>query len=215
MRTIPWARTAAHLALVLLGLASAAGAQTGNLLANGRFDEDVSGWTTTFSTYGHLTFHAPPDDDDFCAYSGSADADSDPSVDSGSALFSSCVSPVTGNTDYQLAASMWFKAGGFVDGYANVFPAFYDAPGCTGNPLSLSNVQAGNALSSVSNWQRFQSHFTSPSGAQSVLIRIYLVVDSGADPAMHVLVDDILFAEESYLFADDFEVRQVCRWSAP
>ena len=210
-RTLGGFLVSSLVAVSVAAWASAAGAQQGNLLTNGRFDTTTSPWPSGQSDYSTLLYDGFYDAD-FCDNSGVAKVTLDSSIDFGSTFLGVCRSGLTGGAEYQISAAMRYLTTA-VDGVAHVQVSFYDGSGCTGNSVSASGFKAGTALSSVTGWQRFTHIQAAPVGAVSAMIYIYVRQDESSQAPIVVRFDEIFFARSTYVFSDNFEVESVCRWS--
>ncbi len=187
-------------------------AQTGNLVPNGRFDlaDGVSGWTVAFPTSSSLTFDGSLDRDD-CVGSGVALASGDPSSDFASVLFSICLGAVSPSESFRMSGDFRFESSIYA-ARSNLTLGFFDDADCGG--ADIDDHFAGYAESSVAGWQHVEGGpFTPPPTVQSAQLRVFLTQIVGAEPAISVQFDEIRVTRTDWIFAEDFEVGETCRWS--
>ena len=199
----------------LLFLASPLAAQQGNLVPGGRFDQssDVDGWAEVSPELSELDFDMAQDAD-ACAASGSLHIVADPTVDFGVAQIYRCVDSISPSQSYSVSADVLFLAPGAKDGRISVALTFYSDPGCTGT--ALNGHFGGVATENVTGWQHKAGGPATPdAGAESVRVRTDAVQLVGSAPAFEAVVDNVLLTEAYWIFSEDFEAGDVCRWSAP
>lgn len=200
------------LAIAGMVLALPAGAQPGNLLANGQFDlsgAGVEGWlvlSPEFSTF----FHYPSPDADDCGESGSGRAFSDPDLNFTTAEYRYCIGPVVPGASYWIGGAILFPTSA-VHGKANLTLTFRTGPDCTGS--SDSALFAGYATSDVAGWQQVTSGpIVAGAAAQSARLRLLLTQDVGSEPGIEAFFDNLRVTSTDWVFADDFELGVICRW---
>jgi hypothetical protein len=173
------------LAAVVLVCAPAA-AQTGNLVPNGRFDlgVGVTGWQVVNPEFNALVFDSTLDFDG-CTQSGVAHGSCDPPVDWGTGEYRACLGAVSTAESFKISGEFLFLSSA-VDGHA----------------------------SDVSGWQHVEAGPVSPDPAsQSVMLRVLLTQIVGSEPAIEVRFDEIRVTHTDWVFAEDLEIGETCRWS--
>jgi hypothetical protein len=197
----------------LAAFSTVAAAQTGNLVTSGQFDTaaDLAPWTVISPAYSSHSFDSG-EDADLCSLSGSLDALSDPEVDFGVAQYRHCLGPVSGTPQFWIAGDFKFPVTS-AEARANLTLNFYTGSGCSGE--FAGGTFAGYATSDVAGWQHVEAGPVSPGGnAVSFSISVLLTQITGSDPAVEVLADNVRVTQPSWVFAEDLEVADVCRWSA-
>ena len=199
------------LAAVVLVCAPAA-AQTGNLVPNGRFDlgVGVTGWQVVNPEYNALVFDSTLDVDG-CAQSGVAHGICDPPVDFGTGEYRVCLGAVSTAESFTISGELLFLSSA-VEGHANLTLTFWDGPNCTGD--YTNGLFAGYAVSDVTGWQHVEAGPVSPDPAsQSAMMRVLLTQIVGSQPAIEVRFDEIRVTLSDWVFAEDLEIGETCRWS--
>ena len=112
---------------------------------------------------------------------------------------------------YRISGEFRFESSA-VSGRANLTLRFYSAADCEG---TLTNTGfAGYAQSAIAGWQHLEaSPFTPAPTAQTAALVVFLTKTVGADPAVSVQFDEIRVTHTDWIFAEDFEVGETCRWS--
>ena len=187
-------------------------AQTGNLVPNGRFDfaDGVTGWTVVFPDSSSLTFDGSLDADG-CTGSGVALGTADSIVDGGAAMFTICLGAVSPSDSFHMSGELRFESSTY-PARANLTLGFFDGVDCGG--ADLGGGFAGFAVSDVAGWQHLEAGPVLPAPTvQSAELRVFLTQMVGSDPAIQVQFDEIRVTHSDWIFAEDFEVGETCRWS--
>ena len=193
-----------------LWVCAPAAAQTGNLVPNGRFDVGVSGWVVLNPSYNALVFDATLDFDD-CTQSGVAHGICDPTVDYGVGQYVVCLGAVATAESYKISGEFLFLSSA-VSGRAYMNISFFDGPDCTG--AHTNGVASGYALSDVVGWQHVDGGPVTPDPTTlSASLTVRLVQFVGADPAIEVRFDEIRVTRTEWVFAEDLEIGEPCRWT--
>ena len=202
--------------IVVVGLAAVllicghAAAQTGNLVPNGRFDVGVSGWVVLNPSYNTLAFDATLDFDD-CTQSGVARGICDPPVDYGVGQYGVCLGAVSPAQSFNISGEFLFLSSA-VSGRAYLSLSFFDGPNCTG--AHTNGVATDSAESDVTGWQHVDAVPVTPDPtAQSAWLVAGLVQNVGSQPAIEVRFDEIRVTHPDWVFAEDLEIGETCRWS--
>jgi len=193
-----------------LWVCAPAAAQTGNLVPNGRFDVGVSGWVVLNPSYNALVFDATLDFDD-CTQSGVAHGICDPPVDYGVGQYAVCLGAVSPPESFNISGEFLFLSSA-VSGRAYVNLSFYDGPNCTG--AHTNGAATESAESDVTGWQHVEAGPVTPDPtAQSAWLVVGLVQNVGSQPAIEVRFDEIRVTCPDWVFAEDLEIGETCRWS--
>lgn len=187
-------------------------AQTGNLVPNGRFDlaDGVIGWVVASPENSSMTFDASADLND-CLGSGVALGTNNSSSDAGSAQYRVCLGAVSPDESFRMSGEFRFESSA-VSGRANLTLRFFSSANCEGTLTSTGF--AGYAQSATAGWQHLEAGPVTPAPtAQSAALVVFLTKTFGADPAVSVQFDEIRVTRIEWIFAEDFEVGETCRWS--
>lgn len=194
-------------------LCAPAAAQTGNLISVGRFDSagDVGAWSVASPQISSLAFDASADCDG-CLTSGVALGTCDSPVDFGTASFSVCLEGIPVSVGYRMSGEFRFPSN-VLPARANLTLLFYPVAGCQGT--DLGGGFAGYAQSAVAGWQHLESgSLLAPEATASAWFGVLLTQLTGSDPAVQVQFDEIRLTTDGWVFAEDFEADETCRWDA-
>jgi len=206
MRRIPFVMT------LMILVAATAGAQPGNLVASGQFDDsaDVGDWFVLSPGYSGAS-HSTTDADS-CAGSGSFLATADPPNDFSTATYWVCLGAIQPATDYSISGDFHFASQTYA-ARANLTLNFKDGPDCTGD--FTNGLFAGYAESAVTGWQHVAAGPVTPgAGTQSAMISILLTQYVGDEPEIFVRADNVRVVASGWIFGEGVELGSTCRWSA-
>jgi len=187
-------------------------AQTGNLVPNGRFDfaDGVNGWSVAFPALSSLTLDGSLDVDD-CVGSGVALGTADLVIDGSAVPFTICLGAVSPSESFRISGEFRFESSTFA-ARANLTLTLLDGSDCGG--AYVGGLFAGYAVSDVAGWQHIEAGpITVPATVQSATLTVFLTQIVGSDPAIQVQFDEIRVTRPDWVFAEDFEVGESCRWS--
>ncbi len=203
-----WAVTASVVAMAGLVVPAARGSS--NLLPNGDFDQDASGWTFITPGDGFAAWGNSPDAC-ACAASGSYGILNTSGTDGGEAIVESDCLPANGEVDDRLSGEFSFVIPSSNGALAYLVVDFFDDSGCdSGSPLA--EFGTGSVLDDVSGFQGVLSQVAAPSG--TAFARVFVVVQKlDSNDTVGVGVDHVALVPASAVFEDDLEVGETCRWS--
>lgn len=180
-------------------------AAQGNLIVNGSFDSDVSGWNLGNALSGYLEWS--PADADGSAESGSARV-----VNTDTAAFVitlyQCV-PATEDLRYDLATTLYIPPGQAWPGYAYMRVAWSTAADCNGSWLAVLDH---TIMTTTGTWEtQSLTDVVPPATTQGAQVEV-LVFKSVAGGQFEVLVDNASVVGEAPLFSDGFESGDLRAW---
>lgn len=180
-----------------------------NLIPLGHFDEPsaIDVWTVTNDGgEGDLSF-APSPDEAGCASSGSALLVTSSSAER-DVTYSVCATGLAGGTDYAVGFEVNFPDG---ESAGQLFWAatWLDGPDCTGSVLS--SVWLG-PVSYGPEWQTVELWGTTQPETASILLELWVASPDSAEP-LRLNVDRAFVRPVAELFADGFELGEICRWA--
>jgi hypothetical protein len=202
MRTAVWT----VLAALLITNVPTGGAQ--NLLDNGDFDSDVSGWAALGADLSIVW-----DPEDHAADPGSGSLYSvNNAPAAGNFAIVSCVDSIPDGLPYQVSGWVKLPSGQPVDGRTELFWYWYDAPSCSGSQTSQPGT---SAITVAEDWTFLQSSAeVAPPGTMSAWV-VLLNNKNDADPgALQISFDGISFHDASEIFSDGFESGTTSAWTS-
>lgn len=204
---MPTPRSSALLCTLLLSAGPLAASD--NLIATGQFDQpsDVDVWAVTSEGgRGLISFEVWPDEGD-CLDSGSAllvtDAPGALEVD-----YSVCGSGLLEDELYAYGLELFFPSG---EGEGTLIwgATWFDGPDCTG--ANAGSVSIGPEVYTLG-WLALEFRISTPPTAVSA--RLELKVSSlGSPEPLRLNIDRVFIQPAAEVFADDFEVGEICRWN--
>lgn len=195
--------------LCTLLLVASRPAAAGNLLLLGQFDQPsaIDGWTvTTDGGEGSLSFEAAVDEAS-CAGSGSAllvtSSPGDRDV-----VYSACAPGIVGGGDYAFGLEVSFPDG---EGKGWLFwgVTWLDGPDCSGSVLNSTWI---GPVGYAPDWQAVELWITTQPATASALVELW-VSSLEAPVPLHLNIDRVFVRPLEELFADDFELGELCRWT--
>ena len=190
---------------VAMMVASVAAAQ--NLVVNGDFDNDVSGWTEMSSI---LLSWDPTSDYQNSPESGSAlIVNADLSANSGAVQ---CVNGIVGGEAYGLSAWLRAPTGQSGQGNGGVFVWWYVVPNCGGS--QTVGPVTGYITTSDSWVEVVAPSEEAPPGTQSAIVYLNNAKTSPTPGEYRVYYDHVLLTAGGAIFSDDFESGDTSAWSA-
>lgn len=198
------AQMSAAVGVAVLG-ASLAAAQ--NLVANGDFHSDVSGWTelaeVTLSWDGTSDYQNQPG-------SGSAEILNEGAGAANSGAIQ-CIDGIVGGQSYNLSAWLRAPTGQTGEGHATVFVWWYTEPGCSG---TISSGPITPWLYTSDSWVEMDAGSgDAPLSVQSALVYLNIHKTSVTPGAYRVSYDHVVFERTGLIFADGFEEGGLMAWS--
>ena len=192
---------------LLFILASAASAATENLIQNGDFDLDASGWVFFFTVPA-----VDGEDHGRCEATSNLLSATQADIGAQSEVYR-CVTGLAGSTTYSLDGHFFFPAQTST-GTAFLWIDWLDSVAdCNGG---LTGDDSGDPQpSSQSNvWVRHEMlDLVSPAGTHSARVGVLYDLETGTDP-LNLLIDGFhMVAAHGLLFDDGFENESTCRWS--
>jgi len=192
-------------------------AQPGNQIANGQFDtlDGTAGWTA--HSGGYSTVDVGTFDADGCTGqglgSGSAKGTNTANSDfAGASFYWTCIEGPPVGEPFALATAFYFD-NHTVPGNASTVINFYDTAGCSGTDVG-GGLNSGGIVSTAIGWQRVRNNTgVVPVGAASARVWVLLIKTLGADSSLTVYFDDVQLLNPSWIYAEDFEIADTCRWS--
>ena len=201
------------LAAILLAGAPHLAAQDPNLVGNGEFDQDVSGWS---STAGYTALAWNTLDFTECGdLSGSALFRHSGPAASQTASAYTCVTPVDDATIHSFGGELRFLTGQNRSGTATLEVLWVDAPDCQGSLVGTSVAGGTVHSSSAGNWVELRSDAAyAPAGAQSAQVVVRLVKVEAAGTLELRLDGFYLYAAPGHVFRDGLDLASTCRWTS-
>lgn len=176
-------RHAPALVVLLFGwLVVAAPACSQNLIPDGDFDLNVTGWNDPGSVLSWSPIDAADESGSGSARLRYAGANANSGVGAGR-----CVPIVAGRT-YYLAARVLIPAGQARTGSGNLFFSFYSGENCSGARSDSPNLQA----TAPGTWSSLMTSATAPAGKLSAYV-VMNVMKTEAGGSFDVHVDDLAF----------------------
>jgi hypothetical protein len=185
-------------------------ALAGNLVVSGQFDDpqSIDAWavTTAPSAEGSISFEPVPDRGD-CELSGSALLVTR-AVGEQDVEYSSCAGGTVAEELYAVGLELLFPDG-VSDGQLRWGVTWFEGVDCTG--AALASFWLGPATY-AEGWQTLESWNTAWEGSGSARVQIWISSRLGSDP-LPVNIDGVFLRPADELFADGFELGEICRWS--
>ena len=190
---------------VAMMVASVAAAQ--NLVVNGDFDNDVSGWTEMSSI---LLSWDPTSDYQDSPESGSAlIVNADLWANSGAVQ---CINGIVAGEAYGLSAWLRAPTGQIGQGTGGVFVWWYVVPDCGG---SQTAGPATAYITTSDSWVEVVAPSEqAPPGTQSAIVYLNNAKTSSTPGEYRVYYDHVLLTAGGAIFSDGFESGDTSAWSA-
>ena len=201
-------RATVCIAVVLLLMASIPCAQSQNLIDNGDFDADVSGW---IATGPDLSIEWDPSD-----YSGSPSSGSLLATNShaSAAYYAawSCVNSVSEGKSYTLSGWIKKPSGQTASGTAKIYWYWRSSPSC-GGTQTIS--QSTPSVSDADQWTYVSTASeAAPEGAMSAQVVVYISKTTVTPGTSQAYFDGLDFRVKGSIFIDGFESGDTSAWSS-
>lgn len=200
-------KTVVGVTIVGILIASAAGVESQNLIANADFDSDVSGWNPLGAS---LTIEWSASDYNGDPSSGSL-LGTNTAAPAANLAIDQCVESISPGESYRFAG--WVKApsGQTSTGIVQMFWYWRGSPSCGG---TQTLAQSTSWVSDVDEWTYLSTNTEiAPEGAVSVQVVLGIYKTSAVPGTFQAYYDGVDFRIVG-IFSDGFELGTTERWSA-
>ena len=196
------------LAVVVLLIAANPCAEAQNLIVNGNFDSDVSGWTPLGAS---LSAEWDPSDYAGSPSSGSLLGTND-SPTSANLSVVSCVDSISGGQPYQYTGWIKTPSGQTVTGLFRLYWYWYPLASCAGAQTLAASTPY---MTSADDWIYVSTDSEiAPPGTMSAWLVLGIYKTSAVPGTFQVYYDGLDFRHTGINFADGFESGDISEWSA-
>lgn len=179
-----------------------------NLVVNGTFDTDFTGWTDLSGSNSTAVWSSFDADDS--PSSGSADLTNQFMNNGSMAILSQCFDVGPGD-DLTFSLQVYQPSGQDGEGQAGFRTRYYPETGCTGSLLSGASGYAG--LNDLDNWISIDESEQVPGGYASVQLYLAVIGNNGGTEFGAYFDNVVLAITPTPIFADGFESEDTSEWS--
>jgi hypothetical protein len=185
-----------------------------NRISNGEFDLGLDGWTELFpavSSFLYISY----EDANGCSLSGAAEAGNSNPADSGSTSYRICTTEFTEGVPYTLYARFLFHPT-LVESRAQLSLGAHNSANCSDAATEAYVTPYAFTSDGFSTWhyRKLQVPVTPTASTQSLQVQLTFIKDVGADNVAYVLFDRVHLVPANWIYAEDFELSELCRWSS-
>ncbi len=196
------------LAVVVLLIAANPCTEAQNLIVNGNFDSDISGWTPLGAS---LSADWDPSDYDGSPNSGSLLGTNDWPSSANFAVVS-CVDSISDGQPYQYTGWIKTPLGQTVTGLFQLTWYWYSLPSCAGTQTLAASTPY---MTSADDWTYVSTDSEiAPAGTMSAYLVLRVYKTSAVPGTFQVYYDGLDFRDTSIIFADGFETGDTTAWSS-